>query len=165
MTEPYRILVTGSRAWDDWRTITGALIQARRDGNPDQGPTIVVHGCALGADYLAAQAARKLGWEVEAHPAEWGAPCRPECVLGHRRPGRDGFSYCPAAGNYRNAEMVALGADACLAFIKDGSAGATHCAGLAEKAGIPVRRFTVTSERTERRQFRASLRGSSDTGP
>ena len=122
----YRILVTGSREWGDWRTITGALIQARRDGNPDQAPTVVVQGCARGADFLAAQAARKLGWEVEDHPADWD------------RHGK-------AAGFRRNAEMVAAGADICLAFYKQGAGnkGTDHCAGLAEKAGIPTRRLTA----------------------
>lgn len=142
MADTCRILVTGSRDWDDWRTITGALIQARRDLNPDAMP-VVVHGCARGADFLAAQAARKLGWEVEDHPADWHGPCRGTCPARDHRIGSQSGTICPAAGPYRNAEMVALGADVCLAFIRNGSKGATNCAGLAEKAGIPVRRFTA----------------------
>lgn len=57
-----------------------------------------------------------------------------------------------AAGFDRNARMVALGADACRAFIgpcekpgcrepgPHGSHGARHCVGLAEAAGIDTRR-------------------------
>lgn len=79
----------------------------------------------------------------EAYPADWEAECR-RCNPRHRRTGRDGTTYCPLAGHYRNADMVVLGADLCLAFYKQGAGnkGTDHCARLAEDAGIPVRRIT-----------------------
>lgn len=116
-----RILVTGSRTWTDRRTIRDALVQAWRDC----GDATLVHGDATGADRIAASI-----WEwgrlpVEPHPADW----RPSGI------------YNPHAGKARNQKMVDLGADLCLAFIRDSSAGATDCAARAEEAGIPVRYF------------------------
>ncbi|MBP5913212.1 DUF2493 domain-containing protein [Streptomyces sp. LBUM 1486] len=130
MTNPYRVLVTGSRTWEDVDTIVGALRQIRRD--VEGRPIVVVHGdCLTGADaiasYLVQQAAPTFGLTEEKHPANW----------------RPGGKLDRAAGFRRNAEMVNLGADVCLAFIRDGSRGASHTADLAEKAGIPTRRFTA----------------------
>lgn len=145
MTRPYRVLVTGSRDWDDVTTIGAALEQALIDAGPR--PVLVVHGaCPSGADWHADHYARWLrgkgcGIDVEPHPAK-----------GH--PTED-FGPWPGAGPRRNAHMVGLGADACLAFIgpctsprcrRPGphpSHGASGCADLAEQAGIPTRRYTT----------------------
>lgn len=128
MTTPYRVLVTGSRDWDDVTTIGAALEQALIDAGPR--PVLVVHGaCPSGADWHADHYARWLrgkgcSIDVEKHPANWR-------INGKR------------AGFIRNQHMVNLGADLCLAFIRDGSRGTSHTAAAAEAEGIPVRRFTA----------------------
>lgn len=113
-----RILVTGSRDWADYPAVVAAIAEAA-NGDP---AAVVVHGGARGADLMADTAARSLKLGVEVHPANWQA-------LGK------------SAGILRNRFMVDLGADVCLAFIRNGSRGATHCAGLAEARGIPTLRF------------------------
>ena len=126
---PYRILVTGSRDWEDGRSLHGALVDLWRTA-AQSGPLVIVHGaCPTGADAHAAYwvwGHRVLGDPIreERHPADWTA---------HGR----------GAGPVRNRAMVTAGADVCLAFIRNGSRGATGCAALAEAAGIPVRRWTA----------------------
>jgi hypothetical protein len=120
---PYRILVTGSRDWDDVEAIWQAMGQAVREAPGRQ--IVVVHGaCPRGADWHADRWARLADAQVERHPANWS--------LNGKR-----------AGFIRNQLMVNLGADVCLAFIKDGSRGASHTARLAEEAGIPTKRWTA----------------------
>jgi hypothetical protein len=121
-----RILVTGSRVWTDREAIRSALARAGREAGAHPQQVTVVHGGARGADQLAGEVAARFGCTVEIHPADWDA---------HGR----------AAGPLRNAAMVNLGADVCLAFIQDGSRGASHCAGLAEQAGIRVIRHATTA--------------------
>lgn len=121
---PYRLLVTGSRDWHGRDLIRRELEAALDAALRQDRYLVVVHGgCLAGADGIADRWASEAGAEAERHPADW------------RRHGK-------AAGMIRNAEMVRLGADECLAFIRASSPGASHCAQLAEKAGIPVRRFT-----------------------
>ena len=134
----YRVLVTGSRDWP-----SADRIRSELDALAGQHPEglIVVHGDARnGADRMASDWARRernAGRRVaeEAHPADW-----------QRHGGHSGF--------LRNAVMVAFGADLTLCFLMPcsqrycrrpkphGSHGTSHCVDLAEKAGIPVRRFT-----------------------
>ena len=117
-----RILITGSRDWTDGNAIDTALWRAALGCLPDLDVVLVSGACPTGADAIAEGIAGEGGFTIERHPADWDK---------HGR----------AAGPIRNAEMVALGADLCLAFIKNHSKGATGCAVLAEKAGIPTRRF------------------------
>lgn len=89
---------------------------------------VIVHGgCPDGADRIADDIATALGLPIERHFANWHIEGRP-------------------AGLLRNARMVALGADVCLAYIHNRSRGATHCADLAEKAGIPTWRFEINDQ-------------------
>lgn len=140
MSAPYRVLVTGSRSWDDVTTIGAALEQALIDAGPR--PVLVVHGaCPSGADWHADHYARWMrgrgvAIDVEPHPAR-------------------NFGPWPACGPIRNRHMVGLGADECHAFIgpctsprchrtePHPSHGASGCADLAEQAGIKTTRWTA----------------------
>lgn len=136
----YRILITGSRTWSNEQSIRDALANIISQHGPEN--VTVVHGaCPQGADALADRIASAwAGVTVERHPADWAAPCSTLCRT-HRRRRGDGTTYCPAAGINRNQHMVDLGADLCLAFIKDNSRGATDCARRAARAGIPVKEW------------------------
>lgn len=123
--EALRVLVTGSRTWDDVGTIRNALLSAQGT-RPAAGMTLVSGACPTGADRLAEFVATSLRWKVERHPAEW------------QRFGK-------SAGFVRNKTMVDLGADLCLAFIRNGSPGASMTARLAEDSAIPTKRFEAAS--------------------
>lgn len=131
MAEPYRLLITGSRDWEDEESVRFEIA-----GMTMLHPgLVIVHGaCRSGADLFAAKAAADIGVRQEPHPADWK---------------RDG----KRAGFIRNQVMVDLGADVCLVFAmpcqgcrnpeSHDSHGTAHCAAIAAKAGIPVHRFTA----------------------
>lgn len=115
-----RVLVTGSRAWTDEAAVRTALTKAWRVLGR---PFVLVHGgCPTGVDRIAAD------WAIEHHCAY---------ITAERHPA-DWKTHGKAAGPIRNAEMVNLGADVCLAFPLGESHGTRGCMALAEKAGIPV---------------------------
>ncbi len=119
---PRRVLITGSRSWTHPGPIRRAL-----GGQCGDGTAVLVSGaCPRGADRIAETFWRGWGGRIERHPADWA------------RHGR-------SAGYHRNTEMVALGADVCLAFIHAASPGATHTARLAEAAAIPTHRYIQPS--------------------
>lgn len=122
-----RILITGSREWQNREAIYLAIFHWVREHCTGPEEIIIVHGDASrGADRLARDIARNISWATEEpHPADW--------------------SWGNGAGMQRNDEMVALGADVCLAFIRGKSNGTRHCAGQAAKAGIPVIRHVDNS--------------------
>ena len=134
-----RILITGSRYYRDRISLSAALAEAAGDC-PD---VTVIHGNARGADRTADSEARSYGFHVEPHDADWAAPCRETCRPGHRVTLPSGREYCPAAGNYRNQDMVEAGADICLAFYEPGkpSRGTTDCVKRCARAGIKVRAY------------------------
>jgi hypothetical protein len=75
-----KVLVFGSRKW----TARGPIERELR--KLPEG-TVVVHGGAAGADTIAGEVARELGFEVRRYPADWD------------RHGK-------AAGPIRNSEMI-----------------------------------------------------------
>lgn len=118
----FRLLITGSRTWSDVAVIEREFeVVAKHEGSA----VVLVSGGAKGADTLCEQIAERHGWVVERHLPDWS--------VGKR------------AGFDRNRKMVDLGADMCLAFIKDDSAGASQCSRIAKEAQIPTRAIKVAS--------------------
>ncbi|MFC0626141.1 SLOG family protein [Kribbella deserti] len=129
-----RVIVTGPRDWTD-------VIAVHREldmllfGVICQKFTAVT-GDATGVDAITKAWARLRGLEHEELAADWA-------------------KYGNGAGPVRNKAMVARGANLCQAFIAPclskkcrlqkphGTHGTADCIKQAEKAGIPVRRYTA----------------------
>lgn len=115
-----RILITGSRDWPEINTIMNAVFDFTEKPRLPRADVTIVHGNnPNGADFFASVIAPSNQFVEEKHPAMWNI-------------------YGRSAGHIRNLEMIELGADVCLAFIKDNSPGASHCALAAKTAGIPT---------------------------
>jgi hypothetical protein len=124
-----RLLITGSRWWDNWIIphyalaaewmVTGGqavLVSGNCPRRPDGTP---------GADYICEWLWESWGGTVERHPARWDL-------------------YGKPAGFRRNAEMAALpDVYKCLAFSLNNSGGTRNCMDEAKKRHIPVSLFEL----------------------
>lgn len=124
-----RVLVTGSRETTDEQDAFVARTLARvcSDALGTGRRVVVIEGrCHKGGVDRAAQrwAETTPGVENEGYPADWNR-------------------YGKRAGMIRNGEMVATGADICIAFPGDESVGTWDCLKQAAKAGIPGRVYPL----------------------
>lgn len=107
-----KVLVTGSRDWQDRLAIQDAL--------RDCGATFVVHGDAKGADWIANEVAKSLGLDVARFPANWNGRGK-------------------TAGPYRNRLMFDMcQPELVLAFPLPSSRGTWDMVKYAESKGCPV---------------------------
>ena len=117
-----KVLVTGSRDWTDSETIYRALAEHTAFDEV----TLLSGACPTGADAFAERYAKLKGWKVELHPADWD-------------------KYGKRAGPLRNQAMVDRKPDLVLAFILNGSRGASGTVAMARKAGLRVKVYDATT--------------------
>jgi hypothetical protein len=126
-----KILVCGSRDWNNIKVIANFL-----SGFVDESNIIVVHGACRGADFIAGECAKQLGFIVRPYPAEWEK---------YKKLGKP-----KAAGIMRNQQMIDEEHSEddqiklCVAFHDDleNSKGTLDMVTRCEKQGIPVRIIT-----------------------
>lgn len=116
---PPRLLITGSRSWKDRAVIRDALRAWWDSTGRDPEAVLVSGACPKGADRICEQLWEHNRLTVERHPADWE-------------------QFGRAAGHIRNQLMVDTAPDHVIAFIRDGSRGATGCVSAARRAGLSV---------------------------
>lgn len=109
---PRRIIICGSRNWEDYVAIERVVQGLEPDDT-------VVTGGAHGADQMALEAARARNLPTEVFPADW------------KKHGK-------GAGFIRNEAMALAGADACIAFWDGESRGTADMMQRAAEHGIKV---------------------------
>jgi len=86
-----KVLITGDRNWNNKTAI-------KRELSKFPPETIIIHGGARGADKLAGEVAKELGFQVQEYPADWQ-------------------KHGKAAGPIRNQEMLEKESpEYCIAF-------------------------------------------------
>ena len=113
-----RLLVTGSRTWEDSAKMAKELTALTKGTAPED--IILIEGCAKGADQMAEGFAKEWGWANTHFPADWKR-------------------YGKGAGPMRNRQMLLAGPDIAIAFHKGDSPGTKHMIQLLQQAGVPCR--------------------------
>lgn len=145
------LMATGSRKLTSYPLVSDAASVARREALEYGFTRIIgVHGAARGADSLFDRWCKASSIEPKDFPARWEADCIPgRCQPDHRGQRRDGSTFCPAEGNYRNQRMVdwllsVTGPQAVLVlafYEQPRSTGTANCVRVAKAAGFTVRSF------------------------
>lgn len=115
-----RILICGSRDWNDFNSIKNYLQTLPKD-------SIIIHGGCRGADSIAGYLAKQMGMEVQVYKADW-------------------TTHGKVAGPKRNQKMLDEGKPNCVvAFHNDisNSKGTLDMVTRAEKNGLDV--FVIES--------------------
>jgi len=117
----FRILVSGSREWDDPLAIENAIIDLKNWYPFIWEDVVIVHGdCPTGADAMAQKFADEVDLITERHPADWK-------------------QFGKFAGPKRNQEMVDSDINVVLAFPKGLSKGTRGTIKMAKEAGLVVK--------------------------
>lgn len=80
-----KILICGSRDWDDYHPIYLTLVGAKALAESLEEPLELVHGAARGADSRAAELAKSLDIPCHAVPANWSRDGRAAGPLRNQR--------------------------------------------------------------------------------
>ena len=111
-----RILVTGSLDWTNESIIYKALRQYA--GEEDVFITLVTGGSGSGVDRISEIIGREFGWNIE-----------------RVRPNRR--KYGRRAALVRDADVISVGVDVCLAFINNAT-GSNGTIDICRREGVPV---------------------------
>ena len=114
--DAFRLVIAGSRGFEDYSALSGAVDDFLKQLAPKR-PVTIVSGTARGADRLGEQYAHQKGYALEEYPANW-------------------HYFGKAAAVKRNAQMAEI-ADAAIVFWDGQSAGAKNMIECAEAQGIP----------------------------
>lgn len=114
---PIRVMVTGSRVWEDAYAIYDDLNVLRANHGPSN--VTLIHGANGAADFMADGFGQVFGFNVERFPADWK-------------------TYGKGAGMRRNREMLDTRPDLVLAYPLGRSPGTRGAMAEASKRGIIV---------------------------